>query len=376
MTTTLGVVGGGQLGMFFVQAARDLGFATAVLDPEQQCPAGRFADHHHCSDYSDDAAVRRFASSCDAVTVEFENVPPSCLRAVASSTRMRPSPEAVAIAGDRRREKRFIRSSGLIPAPFEVLDDAGDVAEVMRRGVLDGVEVAGAVVKTAQLGYDGKGQVRIASLGSLSSAWDGLGRVPCVVEMLMPLDREMSVVVVRDAHGQMVTYPPTVNHHTEGILDTSVVTVDDPMGDQARQAARTIAEHLAYTGVLAVEFLVSDGALLVNEMAPRPHNSGHWTIDGASVSQFEQQARVLADLPLVEPRLVRPGVAMANLLGDLWRDGEPGWERLDGHDDVHLHLYGKTDARPGRKMGHLTVVRDTPAEALADARRLRALLVR
>jgi 5-(carboxyamino)imidazole ribonucleotide synthase len=364
MTMTLGVVGGGQLGMFFVRAAHDLGFRTAVLDPAPDCPASRFADEHHCAPYDDLAAVRRFAVACDAVTVEFENVPVECLEAIAAEVTMRPAPAAVAVAADRRAEKRFLASAGLRVAPCEVVENQLDVDRIVTTGRLDGVAVDEAVVKTAQLGYDGKGQIRIGSLRELGAAWHQLHDVPCVVEQLLRLDRELSVVLARGHDGETVFFAPTLNHHENGILDTSVVAVDDPVAEQARDAARVVAEQLRYEGVLAVEFLVSDGELLVNEIAPRPHNSGHWTIDGAATSQFAQQVLATAGHPLGSTRIIRGGIAMANLLGDLWANGEPIWSRLDGLGLVHVHLYGKSEARPGRKMGHITALRDDPGDAL------------
>lgn len=375
MTRTLGVVGGGQLGRLFVESARRLGFETAVLDPDPHCPASLVVDHHHVAGYDDAKAVRAFAEQCEAVTVEFENVPIDCLDLVASLTTMRPAPAAVAIAADRRREKQAITSIGAPVAPYEVIEQAADIDRIGSDGSLV-AEGGGVVVKTAQLGYDGKGQIRLDDLDGLGVAWSGLGRVPCVVERLLPLDRELSVVIARDHGGEIVSYAPAVNEHVHGILDASVVVADDPLAQEARDTACRLADHLEYVGVLAVEFFVSVGRLFVNEIAPRPHNSGHWTIDGAVTSQFEQQARVLAGLPLGDTTPTRGGIAMVNLLGDLWATGEPRWQVLDGIADAHLHLYGKREARPGRKMGHLTVLGDDPQAALATARALRARVVR
>jgi 5-(carboxyamino)imidazole ribonucleotide synthase len=367
----LGVVGGGQLGSLFAGSVRRLGHTAIVLDPDPHCPAALVADQHVRAAYEDLDAVRAFALGCDAVTVEFENVPAPCLEAIADARPMHPAPAAVAVAADRRSEKRLLRSLGVPVAAFDVVDTAADVERVVVDGGLGGGAV---VVKTARLGYDGKGQVRASGPDRIDAAWRELGAVPCVVERLLPLDRELSIVMARSADGATATYPPTVNEHVAGILDTSVVAPDEPHRDEAADIARRIAEHLGYVGVLAVEFFVSENELLVNELAPRPHNSGHWTIDGAPTSQFDQQARVLAGLPLGATAPNRGGIAMANLLGERWAAGEPRWEAVEAVEGAVLHLYGKREPRPGRKMGHLTVLRDDPQDALATARDVREAL--
>jgi 5-(carboxyamino)imidazole ribonucleotide synthase len=368
----LGVVGGGQLGRFFVRAARDLGHTTVVLDPDPHCPAALDADVHVCAGYDGLDAAAAFAQRCDAVTVEFENLPAACLELIAGMRPTRPSPATVAVVADRRTEKALLRAVGLPLPDFEVIETQADIDRIVASRPFGDDAV---VVKTARLGYDGKGQVRVLDRDGLGPAWAGLGSQPCVVERLVPLDRELSIVLARTTDGATAVYPPTVNAHVDGILDTSVVAPEDPLGDEARAMALRIAERLEYAGVLAVEFLVSDGTLLVNEVAPRPHNSGHWTLDGAPTSQFAQQVRVLADHELGAVAPTHRGIAMVNLLGDLWAHGEPRWEVVDGVAGASLHLYGKRDARPGRKMGHVTVLRDDPDEALATARELRSALV-
>lgn len=367
----LGVVGGGQLGRFFAASAQRLGHTAVVLDPDRDAPAALVADQHVCAPYDDADAVRAFARACDAVTVEFENVPVDCLELIAASVPVRPSPDAVAVTADRRSEKRLVRSLGLPVAPFDVIDTAADVVRVVAEG---GLGPGAVVVKTARFGYDGKGQVRLPGVEGLAEAWSALGRVPCVVERVVPLDRELSIVLARAEGGTTVAYAPTVNEHVDGILDTSRVDPDEPHGAEAEDAARRIAERLGHVGVVAVEFFVSDGALLVNEIAPRPHNSGHWTIDGAETSQFDQQARVLAGLPLGPVAPTHGGIAMVNLLGDLWERGDPDPGVIDAVDGATLHLYGKREARPGRKMGHITVLRDRTEDAVTTARALRTAL--
>ncbi|MGA1361830.1 MAG: 5-(carboxyamino)imidazole ribonucleotide synthase [Ilumatobacteraceae bacterium] len=372
MTRTLGVMGGGQLGMYFVRAARTLGFRTVVLDPDPLCPASRNADEHIIAPYDSTAALMRMASLCEAVTVEFENVPCDSLEQLARRIRVAPGADAVAVAQDRRAEKRFLRSSGIPVAGFEVIENDDDVARIVSAGMLDGGTFGAAVLKTATMGYDGKGQVRIDGPDGLRAAWDSMSRVPCVLERMVPLEAEMSVIIVRTADGEVASFAPATNMHMNGVLDSSVVPSGDALVGEAGHLAARVADELGYVGVMGVEFFVSDGRLLVNEIAPRPHNSGHWTIDGAVTSQFEQQVRVLAGLPVADLSMNCGGAAMVNLLGDMWSDGEPDWSVLREGPGVHLHLYGKKQARPGRKMGHLTVLAETAEEALHRAMQLRA----
>jgi len=360
MPDTLGVVGGGQLGRYFVLAAQRLGFRTMVLEPDPRSPAGQVAHEHIVADYDDAQALQRMADVCRAVTVEFENPPVASLEWLAQRVVVRPAPHAVAITQDRRREKQLCADIGIATAPWVGIESAADISRVRR----DGLAGSAFILKTARLGYDGKGQVRLASLDELPIAWQSLGDVPCVLEGVVPLDMEVSAVLARGADGAVATYALTRNTHVNGILDTSAAPLSAIHGDAILAAAVSsatitalrIAEHLHYVGVLAVEFFVSDARLLVNELAPRPHNSGHWTLDAAHTSQFEQQVRALVGLPLGDTSMTCGHVAMGNLLGDRWQFGEPHFALVNGVDEARLHLYGKSEARPGRKMGHLTVL--------------------
>jgi 5-(carboxyamino)imidazole ribonucleotide synthase len=354
----LGVIGGGQLGAMFVGAARAMGFGTTVLDPDPSAPAGRAADLHLCAAYDDPAALDELARTCCAVTVEFENPPASALERLAADVRVAPSGDAVSIVQDRRTEKRFLHIAGVPVGPFAVIESADD---------LDAAAAAvefPAILKTARLGYDGKGQRTVMSADDLASEWRDLGEVACVLEQRLALEAEVSVMVVRGSDGATVTYEPARNEHVNGILDVSVVPCGLGVADDARAMAVRIAESLGYVGVLGVELFVVGGELLVNELAPRPHNSGHWTIDAARTSQFEQQVRALCGLPLGSTARTATGVAMVNLLGDIWAGGEPDWAAALADPEASLHLYGKPTARPGRKMGHLTV---TSSEGANDA---------
>jgi len=371
---TLGVMGGGQLGRMFVHAAQQLGFRTAVLDPDADSPAGTVSHHHVRSGYLDEPGLAQLAAVAQAVTTEFENVPADALTRLARHCPVSPGAEAVAIAQDRAREKAHFTRCGVPCAPHAVIETPQQL-QAVPEALLPGV------LKTARLGYDGKGQVRVADRAELAEAWDALKGVPCVLEKLLPLAFECSVVVARGADGQMVHLPVQRNLHRQGILAVTEVAEGALAAATARQAieaARAIAQGLDYVGVLCIEFFVlDDGTLVVNEMAPRPHNSGHWSIDGADVSQFELQVRALAGLPLVAPRQHSAAV-MLNLLGDLWftPQGErtPPWDEVLALPGAHLHLYGKAQARPGRKMGHLTLTAADAADARATALRACTLL--
>ncbi|MEJ7930388.1 5-(carboxyamino)imidazole ribonucleotide synthase [Ramlibacter sp. AN1015] len=370
---TLGVMGGGQLGRMFVHAAQRMGYFTAVLDPDGLSPAGRVSHTHLHADYLDTRNLAELARVADAITTEFENVPAGALQQLADHRPVAPTGEAVAIAQDRLLEKAHFTRCGVPVAPYAAIADEAQLAAVPD-ALLPGI------LKTARLGYDGKGQVRVASREALAQAWAELGGVPCVLERMLPLAAECSVVVARGADGRMVHLPPQRNLHRAGILAVTEVfegVLPPDSAQQAIDATRAIAEQLAYVGVLCVEFFVlQDGALVVNEMAPRPHNSGHWSLDACEVSQFELQVRTLAGLPLVQPRQHSPAV-MLNLLGDLWFPGdageaadaarEPDWAAVLALPGMHLHLYGKAEARRGRKMGHLTVTGATPAAVRAAA---------
>ena len=335
----LGVLGGGQLGRMFCQAAQRLGYRVCVLDPDADGIAARVADHHIRADYLDDAALVELGTLCDAVTTEFENVPAAALERLAMLTRVAPTGASVAVAQDRVAEKAFFTGAGVPVAPYRVIETLEDV---------DGVPdtLFPAILKVARLGYDGKGQARVATRQAARDAFERFtaaasGRAPvCVLEQQVPLAAEVSVLLARGADGQVAVYP---------------------------LAAVSLAERLEYRGILCIEFFVlEDGRLLANEMAPRPHNSGHWTLDAADCSQFEQQARVMAGLPLGSTAQVRP-VIMLNILGNAWypvapppaEPTEPDWSAVLAHPGAHLHLYGKDEARIGRKMGHVNIVADT-----------------
>ncbi|MFW2335587.1 5-(carboxyamino)imidazole ribonucleotide synthase [Ilumatobacter sp.] len=343
---TIGVLGGGQLGRYAVIAAGVMGYRTVVLEPDPVAPAGRVADVHLVAAYDDDEALRRMGDECSVVTTEFENPPAAALDVLDRRTLVAPSPMAVSIAQDRLLEKAFLTDAGMPVGPYAVVDDDAADPDI----------VYPAILKTARLGYDGKGQRLVSDASEMRAAWRLLGSVPCVLEQALDLRTEVSVVVARSASGAFASYPVAENTHVDGILDLTVVPASVPrrLADRAVGLGLAIADALDYVGVLAVEFFVVGSELLVNELAPRPHNSGHWTLDVAQTSQFEQQIRAVCGLPLGDTSLTRPGAAMVNLLGDLWDDGEPHWDAALQPGHTALHLYGKTTPRAGRKMGHLT----------------------
>ena len=366
----LGMVGGGQLGRMFTQAAQALGYKVCVLDPDPSCPAGALADRLICADYTDADAIVALAALCPAVSTEFENVPAQALDALeALGVFVAPRSRCVSLAQDRVAEKRFLAAwgaeVGIGPAPYAVIAQAADL-EQAPAALLPGI------LKTARLGYDGKGQRRVEGPEGLAEAWAALGGVPCVLERRLDLDFEVSALVVRGDDDEVVVYPIAENTHRNGVLHTSTVPAPSVSAAQARQiteAATALIRKIDYVGVLCAEFFVlKDGAIVVNELAPRPHNSGHYTMDACSSSQFEQQARVMARLPLGEARLLRPA-SMLNLLGDLWFEAagaaprEPSWGTLSAHPDAKLHLYGKATPRLGRKMGHINCLGASVAEA-------------
>ena len=371
---TLGVLGGGQLGRMWSHAAQAMGFRTAVLDPDPHSPAGLISHVHVCADYLDPAALAHMAAQCQAITTEFENVPAQALRQLGLNLPCAPSAEPVSVAQDRAREKAHFVQCGVPVAPHEVLHSLVDVQQASSH-LLPGI------LKTTRMGYDGKGQVRVSSIAELTTAWQQLqlaGPAVCILEKRLPLAAECSVVLARGFDGQMVHLPLQVNVHREGILAVTEVfehAMPATTEQQALQAAYEVARGLNYVGVLCVEFfLLQDGPerdalgpLVVNEIAPRPHNSGHHSIDSCDVSQFELQVRCMTGLPLVQPRLHSASV-MLNLLGDLWfvhspQACEPAWAKVLALPGAHLHLYGKTEARSGRKMGHLTLTAATPTAA-------------
>lgn len=356
---TLGVMGGGQLGRFFVRAAQDLGYPVWVLDPDPDSPAGRVADRHLVAAYDDLAALDELASGCVAVTTEFENVPTESLAHLQQGTRVRPGPEPVAISQDRAREKGFLNDNGFPTAPYVPIDDPSAFAEIP-------ATLFPAVLKTARDGYDGKGQVRVRDLAEARQAYEELGSRACILEKLVDLTSEMAVVLARDERGAIETFAPVQTVHVGGILArASLGDVEPQLSARARETASRIAEALSYVGVLAVEFFVVDGELLVNELAPRPHNSGHLTLDAYTIDQFDYQVRTLCGLPLV-PAIAHGDAVMVNLLGDLWFttdvETEPAWPELLALPELALHLYGKTTPRHGRKMGHFSLVGESVSD--------------
>ena len=376
--TTLGVMGGGQLGRMFVQAAQSMGYFTAVLDPDPTSPAGLVAHYHIEADYLGEPGLAQLMQRSSAITTEFENVPAMALYTLGAHRPVAPSAESVALCQDRAVEKKHFNESGVPCAPFALIETAAQLAEVPAT-LLPGI------LKTARLGYDGKGQVRVADRAALAAAWDDLERVPCVLEQRLVLAHEISVIVARHADGTCVHLPVQQNLHRDGILAVTQVPAPDvapAVQQQAIAAATKLAAAMHYIGVLCVEFFIlDDGSLVANEMAPRPHNSGHYSLDACDVSQFELQVRCLAGLPLVAPRLHSAAV-MLNLLGDLWfdakaeagRERSPRWAEVLALPGAHLHLYGKANARRGRKMGHLTLTAANAASARALALQAAALL--
>jgi 5-(carboxyamino)imidazole ribonucleotide synthase len=366
---SLGVMGGGQLGRMFVHAAQQMGYATVVLDPDPASPAGAVAHRHIRAEYLDPQGLAALMESAAAITTEFENVPAEALRTLAAERPVAPSAAAVAVCQDRAAEKAHFVAAGVPCAPHALIETDAQCAAV-EAALLPGI------LKTARLGYDGKGQVRVRDRAELAAAWQRLQGVPCVLEQMLPLALELSVIVARGRDGAAVHFPVQQNLHRDGVLAVTQVPapgVDAALAGAAIDAAGRIAATLDYVGVLCVEFFVlQDGSLVANEMAPRPHNSGHYSIDACDVSQFDLQVRTLAGLPLAAPRLHSPCV-MLNLLGDLWFDADgreraPDWPAVLALPGVHLHLYGKAAARPGRKMGHLTVTAEGLAAANAVAR--------
>jgi 5-(carboxyamino)imidazole ribonucleotide synthase len=358
--SALGVLGGGQLGRMFTIAARRMGYRVHTFSPDEDTPTGQVADIEVSASYEDLDALRAFASQVSVVTFEFENIPVDSVTAIEAIVQVRPSGAALQVAQQRAREKEFLAEHGIPTVPF--------ARAVTLDELWDGVARIGtpAVIKTAAFGYDGKGQHKVTTQADVQHIWAAIGHQEAVVEKFIPLQAEISVIAARSLDGNVATYPVFENRHRDHILDVSTAPAVIPatIARQATEIARVILESLQYIGILCVEFFVStDGELLVNEMAPRPHNSGHLTFDAAVTSQFEQQVRAVCGLPLGSTELLRPA-AMANLLGELWADGEPNWAAACRNPDVKLHLYGKDEPRPGRKMGHLTAMGPTVEDAM------------
>ena len=365
----IGLMGGGQLGRMFILAARSMGYRVDVFVPEEDSPAGQLADREISRDYLDEEAVREFARSVDVVTLEFENIPLQAMTWAAEHCEVRPRGEILHTTQNRAREKEFLAAHGFpLPAWAHVATAEDLAAAVARIGYP-------AILKTASFGYDGKGQRQLKSPDDLRN-FDPAGG-PFVLEAKVPFVMELSVIVARGLDGETVCYPVCENIHRNHILDTTIVParVSSGVSERATALAKEIAEKIGLVGVMAVEmFLLEDGALLINELAPRPHNSGHFSIDACVTSQFEQQLRAVCGLPLGSPELLRP-CAMANLLGEVWVGGEPDWAAAAAFGEVKINLYGKAEPRPGRKMGHLTAFGTTPDEALARVVAAREALV-
>jgi 5-(carboxyamino)imidazole ribonucleotide synthase len=387
---TLGVMGGGQLGRMFVQAAQAMGYFTAVLDPDPASPAGLISHFHIQTAFDDEQGLAQLMQRCDAITTEFENVPAPALVTLGAHRPVAPSAACVAVAQDRIKEKAHFLAcatvSGVFPAPYAAIESDELLAAVP-------ADLLPGILKTARMGYDGKGQVRVSTREELAAAWAQLGRVPCVLEKMLPLQAECSVIVARGANGQVVSFPVQANTHRDGILALTEVfegAVPADLAQRAQASTVAIANHLHYVGVLCVEYFVVDNGsggqdLVVNEMAPRPHNSGHYTQNACDLSQFEAQVRALAGLPLPTPRQHSPAI-MVNLLGDLWfqpngvrakaseQPVAPPWSQVLALPGTHLHLYGKLSARPGRKMGHLNITAPTVAQVRETAAKVMDML--
>ena len=380
---TLGVMGGGQLGRMFIHAAQAMGYATAVLDPDANSPAGLVSHFHVQTAYLDDAGLAELAKRCAAITTEFENVPAEALQQLALQRQVAPAAQAVRIAQDRAAEKAHFVRCGVPCAPYAVIETAQQLQAVES-------ELLPGILKTARMGYDGKGQARVKNRAELARAWDQLQQLPCVLEKLLPLKAECSVIIARGWDGVCVNLPVQLNTHRDGILAVTEVykgNLPPTLAKQAVAAAEAIAAELQYVGVLCVEFfVVADSAakpsrnnkeklrLVVNEIAPRPHNSGHYSMNACDVSQFELQVRTLAGLPLTQPRQHSLAI-MLNLLGDLWHNKiSPPWSKVLALPGTHLHLYGKAKASKGRKMGHLNITGETIAQVQATARQAAQIL--
>jgi len=375
--STLGVLGGGQLGRMFAQAAQTLGYRVHVYEPQAECPAGAVANREFNAPYADAAALQEFARGCDVVTYEFENIPAAPLEQIGSLTRLYPRPGVLEICQNRLREKTWLRREGFPHVPFAEVTADGDLAAAVRRIGCP------CVIKTADFGYDGKGQQKVTDEAALERAVAQFAGQHVVVERFVDFRCELSVVVARSAAGESLAFPVAENIHTNHILDFSIVParVNEAIRREAEELGRAIVERLDVVGLLAIElFLAADGRLLVNELAPRPHNSGHYTLDACATSQFEQHVRAVCGLPLGSPALESP-VVMVNILGDAWQWSEgkvvaaPDWAALLADPKTKLHLYGKKEPRRGRKMGHFTVRDADVAVALERARTLKAALL-
>ena len=367
---TIGVMGGGQLGRMFAIAARRMGYRVHTFSPDEHGPAAQFSDRATSADYGDEAAVRRFVGEIDLLTFEFENIPTETIAWAAEERVVRPRGEVLHIAQNRLREKDFLAGAGFPVAPFRRVRSAADLSSAL--------EAIGrpSILKGGAFGYDGKGQERIEAADDPAAIWAERSGEECVLEGIVEFEKELSVIVARDPGGAAAVFPVCENIHRNHILDVTLAAarISDSVANAARELACAVAGKLDLVGLLAVEmFLSPDGNLIINELAPRPHNSGHWTIEGCVTSQFEQHVRAVCGMPLGATDLLRPA-AMVNLLGDVWSQGEPNWAAALAEPGVHLHLYGKRQPRPARKMGHLTALGPTVEAASAAALRARQRL--
>ncbi len=367
---TIGILGGGQLGRMSAIAARRLGYNIVVLDPDPDCPAQQVADKFYNAPFDEAGPLKKFLKRCDLITQEFENIPHSTLAFLENKKPVRPSAEVLRISQNRRREKEFLVAKGFPIAPFRHVNNTTELREAIAEIGLP------AVLKTADFGYDGKGQSKIIAADQAAAAWAQLGAPHGVLEKHIPFFAEISVICARSTSGDIRSFPVAQNIHRNHILDISMAParIPDSLKQKAEELATSITRELDVIGLLAVEmFVLENDDILVNELAPRPHNSGHYTLDACETCQFEQHIRAIAGLPLGNTELIRPA-AMVNLLGDIWEKGEPDWNSLLSERGLRLHLYGKKEPRPGRKMGHFTVLRKQLADALDIAQKLRQRL--
>ena len=375
--STLGVLGGGQLGRMLAHAATRLGYRLHVYEPQENCPAGEVATREFNFAYEDKERLKDFAAGCSAITYEFENVPVKPLWAIEEMVPLRPHWDVLEVCQNRAREKNWLKRNGFPVVPFAEVEVGEDLATAIRQIGMP------CIVKTADFGYDGKGQLKVASKGDIPAAVKAFAKNRAVVEGFIDFKCELSVVIARNSEGQMSTFPVVENIHTKHILDFSIVParIDATVAAKAAKLAENIATAFDLVGLLAIElFMTHEGELLVNEMAPRTHNSGHWSLDACVTSQFEQQVRAITGLPLGSTEMTVPSAVMVNILGDAWKwDGDhmvgaPDWAQLLSEPRAKLHLYGKSEPRPARKMGHFTVTGKSMAKTFDLARKLKTAL--
>lgn len=348
----LGVLGGGQLGRMFAIAARTMGYRVVSWDPDPLSPAKDFSSVHLREGFEDEKGIAYFLQHVQAVTTEFENIPVDTLRKLSQHIRVIPSAESVAICQDRIQEKTFLQNAGAPVPLFAPIYSGEDLESAFK---LTGRP---ALLKRSRWGYDGKGQALVTTTKDALSTFVGWGEVPCILEQKISFSRELSIILARNGEGEIRSFPVAENRHRNGVLEMTSVPaeISDDCHRMVMHLSELILQKLSYQGILAIEFFVlENGSVLVNELAPRPHNSGHFTLDACTTDQFEQQVRVLCGLPLGETQILSPA-AMGNLMGDLWKEGDPDWSLLLSEKDLKLHLYGKESARPGRKMGHFTIL--------------------